>query len=297
MNSKQVTTNIRRELKDYIQRHHLKSLVIGVSGGIDSTVCCALARPVCDELDIPLIGRSLPTNSNTEEEQIRADKTGKIFCTDYKEVNIRQLFRATDSFLALEGKACTVKGELIRRGNIKARARMIYLYNLAFIHGGMVLSTDNLTEYYLGFFTLHGDHNDYGPIQNLWKTEVYELAQYLVEELEEAGNTEAAEIMRESIEAIPTDGLGITDSDLDQIGAKDYAEVDIILKTWLCFSKKEFEDPTGTYTFPGRPEVYGDFAVYPRKVANHPVVKRYERTHFKRLWPISIDRKKIFQEQ
>lgn len=61
----------------------------------------------------------------------------------------------------------------IANGNLQARCRMIHLYDLAGIHGGLVMSTDNQTEYQLGFWTIHGDVGDFDPIQDLWKTEVY----------------------------------------------------------------------------------------------------------------------------
>lgn len=57
----------------------------------------------------------------------------------------------------------------------QARCRMMYLYDIASRHKGLVMSTDNQTEYQLGFWTIHGDVGDFDPIQDLWKTEVYEL--------------------------------------------------------------------------------------------------------------------------
>ena len=62
MNYENAVRNIRTELKTYVEKNNLKSLVIGVSGGIDSALCVLLAKPVCKELNIPLIGRSLPSN-------------------------------------------------------------------------------------------------------------------------------------------------------------------------------------------------------------------------------------------
>lgn len=64
----------------------------------------------------------------------------------------------------------SLKRTPIADGNIQARLRMIYLYNLASIHKGLVMSTDNQTEYQLGFWTIHGDVGDFDPIQDLWKT-------------------------------------------------------------------------------------------------------------------------------
>ena len=60
-----------------------------------------------------------------------------------------------------------------------ARVRMIILYDLARKLNGLVVGTENLSEYYLGYFTLHGDQAaDINPIAGLWKTQVFELAKY-----------------------------------------------------------------------------------------------------------------------
>jgi len=77
--------NIRKELEAYITEKGIKSLVLGISGGIDSAICAALARPVCDKLNIPLIGRSIPISTNTSEERDRAEMVGNAFCTDFDE--------------------------------------------------------------------------------------------------------------------------------------------------------------------------------------------------------------------
>ena len=94
----------------------------------------------------------------------------------------------------------------IRAGNIKARLRMTYLYDKANKYNGMVLSTDNLTERNLGFWTLNGDVGDFGFLQELWKTEVYGLSKSI-----------GTESVMACVNAIPTVGLGITDSDIDQL--------------------------------------------------------------------------------
>ena len=302
MNCKLVAENIRANLKKYIRDNGLKALVIGVSGGIDSTLCCALAEPVCKELGIPLIGRSLPTGSNKPDEAKRANDVGK-FCTDFLEVNIDH---TTDDLNCMmvsrewdagrESKCKDETRDKMRKGNIKARTRMIYLYNLAFIHEGIVLSTDNFSEFNLGFWTLSGDVGDYGMIQNLWKTEVYELAKYIEEELIANGRLEEANTMGEGIIAIPTDGLGISNSDLDQIGAPTYKDVDQILKTWLCSDEDSFYYDE-EFLFPERTTDYGAFKVSRELLKNHPVVARHEKTFFKRAWPITISRKNLFKEE
>lgn len=103
------------------------------------------------------------------------------------------------------------------------------------------------TEYQLGFWTIHGDVGDFNPLFGLWKTEVYELANYIkecyIECWEEYDIVEPqyhhykriVEALDASIKLTPTDGLGISNSDLEQIGAKDYDTVDDILSRFVPF--------------------------------------------------------------
>jgi len=263
--------NIQFELKSYLEKNKLKSLVLGISGGIDSALCAAIAKPVCDKLKIPLIGRSIPISTNTADERKRADLIGKAFCTDYDEVSVLQdPYEGLWDALQHETWDTGSTNEPIRRGNVKARMRMIYLYDLAQVHGGMVLSTDNYTEYLLGFWTLHGDVGDYGMLQNLWKTEVYDMAEHLASTLKK----KKAKALTSCITCQATDGLGISKTDLDQIvpGWKGtsrvgYEDVDEKLKQHL----------NGKVRFPGM----------------DPVVRRHRNTEFKRNNPFNIPRNKI----
>jgi len=265
--------NIRKELMDYLSNSGLKSLVLGISGGIDSALCAVLAKPICDELNIPLIGVSIPIQSNHKDEINRALGIGKHFCTQFHEMDLgfpfQQLSHTMDTFIIDPLKKESEFEKKIRMGNIKARMRMIYLYNLAQYNKGMVLSTDNFTEYLLGFWTLHGDVGDYGMFQNLWKTEVYGLSKYLVNQLELEDKQAEAYALGACIDATPTDGLGITNSDLDQLGASSYAEVDQCLLKMVRF-------PTTV-----KEEVY------------LKIKKRHDASDFKRNNPYNIPRNLI----
>ena len=114
----------------------------------------------------------------------------------------------------------------IRYGNIKARYRMIYLYNLAQKFKGIVVDNDNQTEHLLGFWTINGDVGDITPLFGLFKTEVYELAKCYANSLTDE---KAKKALQDVIDAVPTDGLGITNSDVEQFGVSSYSEVDDIL--------------------------------------------------------------------
>ena len=248
---KKFLQNSREWLYDYIKDNCLKSLVIGVSGGIDSTITCAIAHPVCYDLDIPLIGRSLPAHTNNPEEISAATLVGKAFCDDFKEVSIERMYaRVADELELNEGKITP-----LQLGNIKARLRMIYLYNLASIHKGCVLDTDNKTEHELGFWTIHGDVGDLNcGLIHLWKTEVYELAKYILTSYKVlAVRTEeidlAIKALKESIALTPTDGNGVMNGgDCAQFGLDNYEQVDDVLKTMyysdLTFKRTDDDEYT-----------------------------------------------------
>ena len=228
MNYKKFVENSRKWLKRYISDNHLQSLIIGVSGGIDSTVSCAIASPICKELNIPLIGRSLPCHSNNPEEINSAQLVGEAFCNDFKEVAIERMYaKVADELELNEGKLT-----LLQLGNIKARLRMIYLRNLASIHRGVVLDNDNFTEWNLGFWTVGGDSPmdiNLG-LHYLWKTEVYELANYLANEIADEDNSKYY-ALKNSMNLTPTDGNGVSSSDCEQFGLDNYEQVDDVLKT------------------------------------------------------------------
>ena len=226
---KKFVENSRKWLANYIKTNHLQSLIIGVSGGIDSTVSCAIASPVCKELGIPLIGRSLPTTTNKPDENSAARLVGEAFCTDFKEVNIS----AECQKLIYELELNEGSMSRLQEGNIKARVRMIYLRHLASLHKGVVIDNDNFTEWNLGFWTVGGDSPmdiNLG-LHYLWKTEVYELAKFLYDEYKINKCVEQAKAIYESAKLIPTDGNGVSSSDCEQFGLDNYEQVDDVLKT------------------------------------------------------------------
>lgn len=269
---KRMFTNITKIARRYLdENRNLGSLVVGVSGGIDSALTCALAQEVLkDAPEVKLIGRSIPIETNTEKELQRACGIGEAFCDQFESKDLtnayRDLYKALTTGTGRAGDDST--GEKIRRGNLKARVRMTHLFDLAHVEKGMVLSTDNYTELLLGFWTLHGDVGNYGFLQYLWKTEVYGLARYLVDRYGKSGQGEKAEALQQCIDAVPTDGLGITASDFDQIGVSDYETADQVLIDYLN----------------------GDMSA-----SDHPVIKRHEGSAFKRRDPQNIQREVLLQ--
>lgn len=273
-----VVNEIRNSLKTYLlDNPNLKSLVLGVSGGMDSALVAALAKPICDELDVRLIGRGLSIETNKKDEVDRAAAIGEAFCTEFKQYDLTASYESLKYLDALDDSivpSSDTKFHKIKFGNIKARTRMIYLYNLAYKTKGLVLSTDNYTEFLLGFWTLHGDVGDYGMIQELWKTEVYDMGQWIVDnELQFLTEKNA---LQSCIDATATDGLGITNSDLDQL-----------LPDWTGTSRDGYrvvDEILSKYMESGEGDVSG------------LVISRKIRTEFKRENPLNLKREDIVKE-
>jgi NAD+ synthetase len=277
LNYEHVFNTLVEETAKYITKNNLKAMVLGISGGIDSTVVAAICHEVSKKTGIPLIGRSLPIRNKNDEFDV-SKLVGEAFCDDFKIVGLYRQYR--DLLLEIvyqeEGKDMSILSmeqskmqTPIANGNIQARLRMIYLYNLASIHKGLVMSTDNQTEYQLGFWTIHGDVGDFDPIQGLWKTEVYELAKWLIgyyygcgikKEVDADGARkicDMCEAIKKSMSLTPTDGLGISNSDLDQIGAKSYYDVDRVLQTLTCKASPENDKLQDELTTELGPDVVG----------------------------------------
>lgn len=301
LNYEHVFNTLVEETVKYITKNNLKAMVLGISGGIDSTVVAAICHEVSKKTGIPLIGRSLPIRNKNDEFDV-SKLVGEAFCDDFKIVGLYRQYR--DLLLEIvyqeEGKDMSILSmeqskmqTPIANGNIQARLRMIYLYNLASIHKGLVMSTDNQTEYQLGFWTIHGDVGDFDPIQGLWKTEVYGLANWLVSYYRSnkgsyvpSDNTaerdkrwDMEDALIKSIALTPTDGLGISNSDLDQVGAKSYYDVDRVLQTLTCKASPENDKLQDELTSELGPDVVGK------------ITERHLKSRFKRLLsPIIVPR-------
>lgn len=221
-------------LCEYVVNNNLNAAILGISGGIDSTVVAYILRDVETKLQnhsyhFNFIGISMPTETTNPEEFRISELVGNAFCQNFK------IFDINNEFLSIivpsigDGNYMTIN-DRIRLGNVKSRLRMIHLYDFAKAYNGIVIGTDNKTELELGFSTIGGDALfDYNPIQHLWKTEIYELAHYYLQTEIDKHNWSAVHALDESIKIAPQAGLGITTTDMAEIGAPDYLCVDTVL--------------------------------------------------------------------
>lgn len=158
-------------LREEFKKRKKVEAILGISGGIDSTTSAVL----CKKAKLKLYGVILPYKKRGENFAKRAISFLKLPKNRIINIDITQLVEAQ-----VEKLQRIVKLDRIDKGNIMARQRMIIQYALARKFNGLVVGTENLSEYYLGYFTLHGDGAyDINPIGGLFKTQVYELAKYL----------------------------------------------------------------------------------------------------------------------
>ncbi len=208
--------SIVAKLRDYRIQANIKTAVVGMSGGVDSALTAALLR----QAGWYVIGVVMPIHQNPEE-TVRGIEACNDLEIDCKQIDLSDLYDVTLTQMVqldenIKPERGITKRDAIRRGNIKARLRMITLYNLASANNGLVASTDNYSELAVGFWTLHGDVGDLSPIQSLTKSwEVPMMAKIWG--------------VPESIwRAKPTDGLGVDDGDEAQFGFS-YLELDLML--------------------------------------------------------------------
>lgn len=262
----EILNKIVNHTSNYLINNSLEGMVLGISGGIDSTVTAAIGYLVALKTGLPLYGMSLPTNSNSSTEDKIADEVLARFCNIciVKDINI-----LSQAIIQSLGNS---ENNKLQNGNIKARLRMMMLYNKASLTKSVVLDTDNLTEHYLGFFTIHGDVGDLNPIGQLWKHEVFELAEWMVTECNEFNESQKLAI-RNSMSLTPTDGNGVAEGgDMAQIAPGcTYEQVDYILNK---VDNGEYFDDDDAYN------IANWLGIDPEKV--FMVIRRYFSTEHKR---------------
>jgi NAD+ synthase len=191
--------------------------VFGLSGGLDSTVVGALCKKALGEDTLGVIMPCQSKSSDMEDALLAADTFG------IQTVTV-DLERTLQSLLEALPPGCDAAVS-----NVKPRLRMITLYFMANDRGMMVVGTSNKSERTVGYFTKHGDGGaDICPLANVYKTDLYEIADFL-------GVPER--IMKKP----PSAGLWTGQTDEGELGIS-YRELDSILKD-LEAGRTPSEDP------------------------------------------------------
>ena len=191
-------------IKDYYWENNIKALVVGVSGGIDSAVVSTL----CAKTGLPTYVLTMPLHSKNDNTKL-SDLHAKVLMKKYPNVRVVNIDLSETYETLLFNIDQDFVNDKLANANTKSRLRMVTLYQVAGSVGGIVVGTGNKVEDYgIGFYTKYGDGGvDIAPIADLYKTEVWELGEYL-------------EVDERICDAIPTDGLWDDGRcDEDQIGA------------------------------------------------------------------------------
>ena len=212
----QVWTALALGVRDYVQKNGFKSVVLGLSGGIDSAVCAAIAVDAIGAKNV--FGVSLPSKYSSDhslsDAALLAKSTGLVYSTEPIEPYVQQFVDT----LSLEGLAAE---------NLQARIRAVILMAKSNSHGHLLLSTGNKTELAVGYSTIYGDAaGGYAPIKDVQKTLVWELAKYRNELAIQ--NSQTPPIPESSISKPPSAEL--RPDQLDQDSLPEYAVLDRILE-------------------------------------------------------------------
>jgi NAD+ synthase len=198
MTPKQRIKHIVKWIKQYASKAKVSTLVVGISGGIDSSVVSAL----CAQTGLKTIVVQMPIRQNKKLDNL-SSKQAAWLMERYSNVT-HMAMDLTSVFSAFEKKVdpfCSIEDDTydtykLASANSRARLRMMTLYQIAQCHGGIVVGTGNRVEDFgVGFFTKYGDGGvDISPIGDCLKTQVWDMGR-------EMG------LEQEIIDAAPTDGL------------------------------------------------------------------------------------------
>ena len=160
---------------DYVRKNGFTDVVIGLSGGVDSTLVACIA---VDALGADHVhGVSMPSRYSSDHSRSDAADLAQKLGIDYFTVPIEPAFAA---YLDMTAESFTGKPADLTEENLQSRIRGTTLMALSNKHGWMVLTTGNKSEIAVGYFTIYGDSvGGYGVIKDVLKTRVYDLCRYV----------------------------------------------------------------------------------------------------------------------
>lgn len=206
-------------LRDYVRKNGFRSVILGLSGGIDSSVCAAIAADAIGAENVH--GVSMPSRWSSDHSRSDADDLAERIGLHYAVEPIADLVAPVETQLALDGVAAE---------NLQARIRAIILMGLSNMHGHLVLTTGNKTELAVGYSTIYGDSvGGFAPIKDVPKMLVWELARWRNEAAAARGETPP--IPESSITKPPSAEL--RPGQVDQDTLPPYEVLDAILDAYV----------------------------------------------------------------
>ncbi|MFJ4279595.1 NAD+ synthase [Streptomyces massasporeus] len=206
-------------LRAYVAKNGFSSVLIGLSGGIDSALVAAIA---CDAVGAQNVyGVSMPSKYSSDHSKDDAAELARRTGLNYRTVAIEPMFDAYMGSLGLTGLA---------EENLQSRLRGTLLMAISNQEGHIVLAPGNKSELAVGYSTLYGDSvGAYGPIKDVYKTSVFRLAEWRNRAAGERGQTPP--IPESSISKPPSAELRPGQVDTDSL--PDYPVLDAILELYV----------------------------------------------------------------
>lgn len=205
----QIADYLQRFLDDEVRKTGIQRVVVGLSGGLDSAVVAVLAQKTFGD---DLLCVKMPSHYSSQSSLDDADALCKDFSMRSIECSIAPLLQAYE--------AMHPDMDNLRKGNFSSRMRMATLFDISARENALVLGTSNKSELMLGYGTLYGDlASAVNPIGDLYKSEVYELAEYLG-------------VSKSIIQKAPSADLWDGQSDEEDLGYS-YAQLDSAMKLYV----------------------------------------------------------------
>ena len=208
-------------LADYCGKSGIGKIVLGMSGGIDSAVCAAIACQAVGAENV--LGLAMPSRHSSDHSIEDAKATAEALGMELQILPINEIHESVDESLQNELDA----GHPVAKENLQARIRGTLVMGAANARGAMAIATGNKSELAMGYCTLYGDMNGgYAPLGDLYKTEVYEVAHAINENA-----TGDAPITESTITKPPSAELAPDQKDEDNLPP--YTILDPILEDWI----------------------------------------------------------------
>jgi NAD+ synthase (glutamine-hydrolysing) len=206
-------------LRDYCSKNGFKSVVLGLSGGIDSAVCAVIAMDAIGAENV--YGISMPSVYSSDHSKSDAQDSAERIGCHYFTVPIEPMVQELETQMQFSG---------IASENLQARVRGVILMGLSNQHGHLTLTTGNKTELAVGYSTIYGDSvGGFAPLKDVEKTLVWQLARWRNQFATNLGQTPP--IPENSISKPPSAEL--RPGQVDQDSLPEYEVLDEILEHYV----------------------------------------------------------------
>ena len=209
-------------LRDYVRKNNFHKIILGMSGGIDSALVATIAVDALGSENVELY--ALPTKFNSQSSMDDAKLCAENLQVALKIIEIEEIFQTNLAILKSHETISSLAEE-----NLQSRIRGNILMAISNSKNALLMSTGNKSEMACGYATLYGDMNGaFNPIKDLYKTEIYELANFRNKNLCKIADFDKLNLIPQNIiEKAPSAELRYDQKDSDSL--PDYNELDKIL--------------------------------------------------------------------